>query len=124
MKRYTLRPTAADRRRAQTMESKDYFEQNAFSAQLLQRFFAVVPTIHMDYSFDIDPEAPPTSSSNYTVRAILATVSPYVSPTVYGQLVSCWNDYHMHGSSNIRLGDIANLINKEAREALAYSYNG
>lgn len=106
------------------METKDYFAENEFSAQLIHRFFAVVPTITMAYSFDIDPESPPASSAHHTVKAILQTVSPYVSPTVYDQLKTCWNDYHMTGRSNVTAESVAALINAEAHAEMSYRYNG
>ena len=124
MTRFTLRTSDSDRRRANALATKNFFAENEFCAQLMRRYFAVLPTLSMEYSFDIDPEAPPTSSSNHTVKAILHTISPYVSPTVYGQLKTAWNDYHMNGSSKVTLDSVAQLVNKEARDMLAYSYNG
>jgi len=124
MTRYALRPSASDRRKAKALETKDFFAENEFAAQLIQRFFAVVPTVTMTYSFDIDPEAPPVSSASHTVKALLQTVSSYVSPTVYDQLKTCWNDYHMNGSSKITADSVASLINREARENINYSFGG
>lgn len=124
MTRFALRPSASDRRKARALETKDFFSENEFAAQLIQRFFAVVPTVTMTYSFDIDPETPPVSSANNTVKALLQTVSPYLSPTVYDRLKTCWNDYHMQGSSTITADSVAALINREARENINYSFNG
>lgn len=124
MTRFALRPSASDRRRAKAQESKDYFEENMFCAQLVRRYFAALPTLSIQYSFDIDPEAPPTSSSNHTVKAILQTVGPYLSPTVYDTLKTAWNDYHMNGTSSITLEQVIDQINHEARQGMAYQYNG
>ncbi len=124
MTRFALRPSASDRRRAKALESKNYFEENIFCAQLVRRYFAVLPTLDVQYSFDIDPEAPPTSSSNYTVKALLQTISPYVSPTVYSTLKTAWSDYHLNACSNITAESVADQINAEARHAVAYQYNG
>jgi len=124
MTRYTLRTSASDRRRAKVLETKNFFEENEFCAQITRRFFAVVPTISMEYSFDIDPESPPSSSGNNTVNALLQTISNYVSPSVYNRLKTCWNDYHMTGASKITLESVIDQVNDEARRALAYSYNG
>lgn len=124
MTRFALRPSASDRRRAKSLETKNFFEENEFCAQLVRRYFAVLPTLTMEYSFDVDPEAPPTSSSNHTVKAVLQTISPYVSPAVYEQLKTAWNDYHMNGSSKITVDSIAALVNREARDMSAYTYNG
>lgn len=124
MTRFALRPSASDRRHAKALESKDFFEENQFCAQLVRRYFAVLPALDVQYSFDIDPEAPPTSSSNHTVKAVLQTVSQYVSPTVYDTLKTAWSDYHLNGSSKITLDTVIKQINTEARVGMAYQYNG
>ncbi len=84
----------------------------------------MLPTLDVQYSFDIDPETPPTSSSNYTVKALLQTISPYVSPTVYNTLKTAWSDYHLNARSSITAESVADQINAEARQAMAYQYNG
>lgn len=124
MTRFALRPSASDRRRTKALESKDFFEENEFCAQLVRRYFVVLPTLDVQYSFDIDPEAPPTSSSNHTVNAVLQTVSQYVSPTVYETLKQAWNDYHLNGASPITLDTVIKQINAEAKVGMAYQYNG